>query len=180
MDSERVIAGHRVLRLLARGDRSQVWLAAGDIVLKVLDRPLAAGQPGSEARALHAARGEHVVELLDASMSDDEVVLVFPRLPRGSLATLLASGRGLDAGEAVTILAPLAGCLAGMHEGGVAHGALSPTHVMFRGDGAPVGGERRSRHLALEGHPRMCRHAMRASIHPGTRVGRADRCATHI
>ena len=138
MNSERVVAGHRVLRLLARGDRSQVWLAAGDIVLKVLDQPLAAGQPGSQARALHAARGDHVVELLDASMSDDEVVLVFPRLPRGSLAALLASGQGLDAGEAVTILAPLAACLAGMHGAGVAHAALSATHVLFRGDGAPV------------------------------------------
>ncbi|MEO8263262.1 MAG: protein kinase [Pseudolysinimonas sp.] len=138
MNSERIVAGHRVLRLLARGDRSEVWLAAGDVVLKVLTHPLGDGQPGLEARALHAARGEHVVELLDASSSDDEVVLVFPRLPRGSLAGLLAAGQGLDAGEAVTILAPLAACLARMHEAGVAHGALAATHVLFRSDGAPV------------------------------------------
>jgi hypothetical protein len=65
MSLERTVAGHRVLRLLARGARSQVWLAAGDLALKQLDAPVASDQPGREADALHRARGEHVVELVD-------------------------------------------------------------------------------------------------------------------
>jgi hypothetical protein len=138
MTTERTVAGHRVLRLLAHGTRSQVWLAAGDVVLKVLTPPIAVDAAGHEAEALHRARGEHVVELLDVSLSADAAVLVFPRLPRGSLADLLARRRSLDAGEAVTILAPIATCLARVHGAGVAHGALTPDAVLFREDGAPM------------------------------------------
>ena len=138
MTDERTIAGHRVLRLLGRGARSRVWLVPGDLVLKVLVPPIAAGQPGREAQALSRARDEHVVELVDVSVQADGVVLVHPRLPRGSLAEVLAGRRGLDAGEAVTILAPVAAALARMHEAGVAHGAVSAEHVLFRSDGAPV------------------------------------------
>lgn len=138
MTVERMIAGHRVLRLLGRGARSRVWLAPGDLVLKVLSAPVAPDQPGREAQALHRARDEHVVELVDVSVHPDEVVLVHPRLPRGSLAEILAARRGLDAGEAVTILAPIAGALDRMHQAGVAHGAVSADHVLFRADGAPV------------------------------------------
>jgi tRNA A-37 threonylcarbamoyl transferase component Bud32 len=137
MTLEHTVAGQRVLRLLARGTRSDVWLGAGDLVLKVLTPPVPAAAPGREAEALHRARGDHVVELLDVSLGTD-AVLVFPRLSRGSLAGLLSRRRSLDAGEAVTILAPIATCLARMHAAGVAHGALSPDAVLFRADGAPV------------------------------------------
>ncbi len=138
MALERTVAGHRVLRLLARGERSQVWLAAGDVVLKVLSTPVPVGQPGLEAEALHRARGEHVVELLDVSLGAEGAVLVFPRLPRGSLADLLVRRPALDAGEAVTVLAPIAACLARLHAAGVAHAALTPGCLLFRRDGAPV------------------------------------------
>ncbi len=138
MTLERTVAGHRVLRLLARGQRSEVWLAAGEIALKVLSNPVSAGRPGLEAEALHRARGEHVVELLDVSLGAEGAVLVFPRLPRGSLADLLVRRTALDPGEAVTVLAPIAACVARMHAAGVAHRALSPGCVLFRRDGAPV------------------------------------------
>jgi hypothetical protein len=138
MIEERTLAGHRVLRLLAEGARSQVWLAPGDLVLKVLRAPIAQGQPETEITALHRAAGEHVVDLLDLSQDAVQTVLVFPRLPRGSLAELMAARAVLDAGEAVTVLAPLASCLARMHACGVAHGALTPAAVLFRGDGAPM------------------------------------------
>lgn len=135
---ERTVAGHRVLRLLARGERSRVWLAANDLVLKELTAPVPVGQPGREGEALHRAQGEHVVELLDISIGARGAVLVFPRLPRGSLADLLRQRQFLDAGEAVTVLAPIASCVARMHAAGVAVGALSPASILFRRDGAPM------------------------------------------
>ncbi|MEQ1735046.1 MAG: protein kinase, partial [Rhodoglobus sp.] len=138
MTSEPTVAGHKVLRLLASGARSQVWLAAGDIVLKVLTPPVPVAAPGREAEALHRARGEHVVELLDVSLGAGGAVLVFPRLPRGSLAEVLSRRGYLDAGEAVTILAPIATCLTRLHSAGVAHAALTPDAVLFRADGAPM------------------------------------------
>lgn len=137
MADERTIAGHRVLRLLGRGERSSCWLAPGDLVLKVLDAS-APGEPAREAQALHRAAHDHVVALADISVQPGEVVFVLPRLPRGSLAELLSARRTLDAGEAVTILAPLAAALQHMHEAGVSHGAVSAEHVLFRDDGAPV------------------------------------------
>jgi serine/threonine protein kinase len=63
---------------------------------------------------------------------------VLPRLPRGSLAQLLERRAGLDAGEAVTVLAPVAACLARLHAAGVAHRAVGADHLLFREDGAPV------------------------------------------
>jgi hypothetical protein len=138
MTVERTVAGHRVLRLLARGERSLVWLAADGLALKVLNAPVPTDQPGREAEALHRARGEHVVELLGVSIGADGVVLVFPRLPRGSLADLLIRRATLDAGEAVTVLAPIAACLARMHAAGVAHASLGPGSILFRRDGAPM------------------------------------------
>lgn len=138
MTDERTIAGHRVLRLLGTGERSSCWLAPGDLVLKVLDTSAPPGQPAREAQALHRAAHEHVVALVDISVQPGEVVFVVPRLPRGSLAELLSARRTVDAGEAVTILAPLAAALQHMHEAGVSHGAVSAEHVLFRDDGAPV------------------------------------------
>jgi hypothetical protein len=131
---DQTIAGHRVLRLLATGTRSRVWLAPDDKVLKVISGHAVAG----EALALHRARGDHVVSLLDAAVDDDGAVLVFPRLPRGSLAEVMAGRAGLDAGEAVTVLAPISAALARMHAAGVAHADLSAAHVLFRADGAPM------------------------------------------
>jgi hypothetical protein len=112
-----------------------VWLAPGDRVLKVVDT---GAEALAEAAVLQRARGEHVVDLLDLAIDDLEAVLVLPRLPRGSLAQLLERRAGLDAGEAVTVLAPIATCLARLHAAGVAHGAVSADHVLFREDGAPV------------------------------------------
>lgn len=135
MSDLQLIAGHRVLRRLATGARSHVWLAPGDLVLKVVS-------PGeaviAEAQALERARGAHVVELVDVAVDDEQAVLIFERLPAGSLAQLLAGRAGLDAGEAVTVLAPIAACLARLHTAGVAHRAVSAETVLFRSDGAPV------------------------------------------
>ncbi|MEO8095001.1 MAG: protein kinase, partial [Pseudolysinimonas sp.] len=135
---ERTIAGHRVLRLLARGERSRVWLAADERVLKVLATPWAPNQPMAEVEALHRARGDHVIELLDVAIDETQAVLVFPRLARGSLADVLMSRAGFDAGEAVTALAPLAVTLARMHGAGVSHGSVSASNVLFRVDAAPM------------------------------------------
>jgi hypothetical protein len=115
-----------------------VWLAPHDIVLKTLRSPVEPGQLETEVSALDRAAGEHVIELLDVSQSDEQSVLVFPRLPHGSLAELLSARATLDAGEAVTVLAPVAACLARIHACGVSHRALTPAAVLFRGDGAPM------------------------------------------
>jgi hypothetical protein len=140
-------AGYRVLRSLARDDAAEVLLGfrdvdGGDPVAVALKSAPASPQGWRRAvgvvEALERARGEHVVELLDLDADTDAILLVFERLPHGSLAELLALREGFDAGEAVTILAPLVAALRRMHHAGVAHGAVASRTVMFRENGAPV------------------------------------------
>jgi hypothetical protein len=133
------VAGYRVLRSAGHGDRARLLLGYDEghtVVLKLT----ASDDPyrGVEIEALHRAAGEHVVALEDVSVDEHEAVLVLERLPNGTLAELLERRGGLDAGEAVTILAPLATTIDRIHAAGVAHGRLSLGAVGFRGDGAPT------------------------------------------
>jgi len=44
----------------------------------------------------------------------------------------------IGAGEAVTLLAPLAAAVLAVHESGFTHGSIAASRVLFRGSGAPV------------------------------------------
>jgi hypothetical protein len=133
------VAGYRVLRSAGHGDRARLLLGYDEgrtVVLKVTpaDDPCT----DAEIEALHRGAGEHVVALEDVSVDEHGTVLVFERLPNGTLAELLERRGGLDAGEAVTILAPLATTIDRLHAAGVAHGRLSLGAISFRDDGAPT------------------------------------------
>lgn len=133
------VAGYRVLRVAGRGARTRLLLGfdgGRTVVLKVADAGDA--RAAAELEALDRAAGEHVVELLDVAADEHATTLVLERLPGGTLADLLETRGSLAAGEAVTILAPLATTLERMHAAGVAHGALSLATIGFRADGAPT------------------------------------------
>lgn len=133
------VAGYRVLRSAGRGDRARLLLGFDDgrtVVLKV--SPAGDASAAVEIEALGRASGEHVVELDDVSVNENETVLVLERLPNGTLAELLERRPALDAGEAVTILAPIAATIDRIHTAGVAHGRLSLAAISFRDDGAPT------------------------------------------
>lgn len=133
------VAGYRVLRTAGHGDRARLLLGFDEgrtVVLKVaaVDDPAVT----VEIDALSRAAGDHVVVLDDVASDARESVLVLERLPGGTLTELLERRGALDAGEAVTILAPLVLTLDRIHAAGVAHGGLSPSAICFRDDGAPV------------------------------------------
>lgn len=133
------VAGYRVLRSVGRGDRARLLLGFDEgrtVVLKVTAADDA--RAAVEIDALERAAGEHVVALADVSSDQNEAVLVLERLPNGTLAELLERRGGLDAGEAVTILAPIAATIDRIHAAGVAHGRLSLSAICFRDDGAPT------------------------------------------
>jgi hypothetical protein len=133
------VAGYRVLRSAGHGDRARLLVGFDDgrtVVLKVT--AAGAADAGVEIEALERAAGEHVVALDDVSADERETVLVLERLPNGTLAELLERRSGLDAGEVVTILAPIAATIDRIHAAGVAHGRLSLASVCFRQDGAPT------------------------------------------
>jgi hypothetical protein len=94
---------------------------------------------GVEAEAVFRAAGEHVVELLDLTVSPDgSPALIMQRLGGMSLARLLSERERLEPGEATTILAPLCGAVRRMHDAGVTHGAIRADAVLFDANGAPV------------------------------------------
>ena len=133
------VAGYRVLRTAGHGTRSRLLLGFDDgriVVLKVS----AIDDPGHhrEIEALDRAAGDHVVGLEDVASDGRRAVLVLERLAGGPLVELLERRGTLEAGEAVTILAPLAVTVERLHAAGVAHGGLSPAAVCFRADGAPT------------------------------------------
>lgn len=149
----RELGGYRVLRSLARDERAEVVLghrtipASSDCPVDVVQTVALKVSPSSDAgwhvalrevSALELARGEHVVDLLDLDADDDCIRLIFERLPRGDLAELLRVRSQFDAGEAVTLLAPIAVTLQRLHAAGVAHGNLSARTVLFRDDGSPT------------------------------------------
>ena len=139
------LAGYRLLRTLGSGSRADVMLAhplrgeTGPVVLKLYGPAVAEGSVLAEVEALTRAAGEHVVRLVDVVPAEDgALALVLERLAGGSLARLLAARQSLRAGEAVTILAPLALTLARLHAAGVAHGAVGPGAILFDTAGSPT------------------------------------------
>ena len=139
------VAGFRLLRKLGSGSRADVFLGhAGSesprtAALKIFHATTAAESIDAEVRALSTANHAHAVALRDLSTgADGRPILVLERLELGSLGHLLTTRSILSAGEAVTILAPLAAAVGAMHESGVAHGAIAASRVLFRESGAPV------------------------------------------
>ena len=145
------IPGYDVRAPLGDGATATVWrarrLADGRAVALKVVRP-AGGEIGDalrEAGLLASLRHRHVVHLYDVlplvdpcTGRPDAVVLVTQLASGGSLAQLLARRRILSPGELVTVLQPMAGALADLHELGVVHGDLSTGNIVFRGDGMPL------------------------------------------
>ncbi len=100
---------------------------------------IAQGDVRAEA-ALEAwlpADGAHVQRLLDLGWAPNgDLVAVLADVPI-ALVDLLAVAP-LDAGEAVTVLIPLAEALADLHAAGVAHGAVGAAAIGLTRAGAPV------------------------------------------
>lgn len=139
------LGGYTVVRKLGEGTRAELLLArpadpdAAPVVLKLFRTEVTDESILAEATALDRARGDHVVELLDVTSTlDGDPVLILSRVPGPSLARLLVQRSSLEAGEAITILAPLALALARLHEAGVAYGAIRAEAVRFTEEGAPV------------------------------------------
>jgi hypothetical protein len=101
----------------------------------------------AEIEALRATRSEHVLRLLEVhpqpggrmrKRGGPPPALLLEHAPGGDLATLLSRRDSIRAGEASTILLSVAQGLDVLHQGGWAHGALTPQSVVFRRDGCPA------------------------------------------
>lgn len=141
------LGGYRLLRTIGVGSRAEVLLAhpvgaapeGPPVVIKVYGGAVSDESIIAEIEALGRAQGEHVVRLVDVtSTGEGAPAVILERHASGSLARLLSERASLDAGEVVTILAPLATTLARLHDAGVAHGAVGPPAVLFDPTGTPT------------------------------------------
>lgn len=141
------IGGYRLVRTLGEGPRAVVHLARLDgeneqdasVVLKRYRPEVREQDVSTEIEALARAVGEHVVPLLDVTMSyTGPPALVLGRLVGGGLGRLLAHRHAIGAGEAVGILRPVLAAVTRMHTAGAVHGALRADAVLFDRDGHPV------------------------------------------
>jgi len=139
------LAGYRVVRRLAAGDHSDVYLGYSatpgmvPVALKVF-RPDA--DPDSierQIRVLCQSPENQMVRLIDvATLSDERVCLVQERLDGRTLARLLTDRGNIATGEAVTLLAPVVAALAALHDSGLRHGAIGPAAILLHRSGRPL------------------------------------------
>lgn len=150
------VPGYTVGRLLGQGSTSRVWLVTDDRTGR--NFALKCFRPGSgqtlsgaampeegtrrEVRILAGLDHPHLVRFHDVvgtgSGTRDQAALVMDYAPAGSLAGLVAARGRLSAGEAVTVLMPIAQALAYLHRGGLTHGDVSPGNILFTAQGKPM------------------------------------------
>ncbi|QTX04815.1 hypothetical protein [Agromyces archimandritae] len=140
------LAGYRLLRRIASGDRADVYLAAGErepegepglVVVRVYEAGVSPASIGAEIEAMSEAGAATLPRLYDvAALADGRVCLAVERLGPVGLARILGERR-LDAGEAVTILAPLIDGIARLARAGFAHPGLQAADVVFDERGMP-------------------------------------------
>ena len=145
-----IVAGYRVVRRIGSGGRSVVFL--GHAVTATLDgadaparvvalKVMAADALGQDAsvRALLTATAVGLPAVLDvATTPDDRLCVVLEHVAGPTVLDLLASGRTLSAGEAVTLLATVVAAVQALHEAGFGHSAVSQAVVRLDGNGRPV------------------------------------------
>ena len=147
--AERSLAGYRLLRRIANGDRADVYLATVDrpdpadadvaalVAVRVYGSSVPGGSIATEIEAMTAETSGALPELYDvATLDDGRCCLAVERLPGPTVAGLLI-GRALDPGEAVTILAPVVVAVAELAESGFVHTRLSASDVILDTTGRP-------------------------------------------
>ncbi|WP_435198296.1 serine/threonine-protein kinase [Janibacter sp. GS2] len=140
------VPGYRLTRLLGTGSTSSVWRARREaddelVAVKVLPGE-APDELVREFTLLQHAAGEHVVTLHETLALDGgdgpATALVLELFAGGSLAEVVAARGHLSPGETVTVIAPAAQALTGLHELGVVHGDLSPGNLLLDSTGRPA------------------------------------------
>lgn len=145
------VPGYRLGRKLGTGGNASVWLAtserSGAIFAAKIINPSGNNHGAVAAANEHARREmqlldrvghEHLMQLHEVVAIDGAAALIITYAAGGSLAELVSARGPLPVGEVVTILTPIAQCLAYLHNRGVCHSDVSPGNILFSELGKPL------------------------------------------
>jgi hypothetical protein len=140
------VPGYDLHERLGAGASSVVWRATRrtggtEVAVKLVTTWGEGDCAAREAEVLHRLPAEGLVRVHEAfSLPDDPgvVAVVLDLVEGGSLAALLAARGHLTAGEAVTLVTPVARTLGALHAVGVVHADVSPGNVLLERSGRPL------------------------------------------
>jgi serine/threonine protein kinase len=139
VDAPPRVPGYRMVRPVARGRRSTVWLAwdlarQAEVALKVAPRT----DDALQREAAIAARVQHprLVRVLAQGRTSEHAWLAFEHVPGGELARRF--GRPLPREDALSLLRQAAEALAQLHRQGLVHRDVKPANFLLRADGGLV------------------------------------------
>ncbi len=139
------IPGIRVLRLIAEGGLSRVYLASREtddepLVLKILKSEVSSDEDMlrrfmEEYSLVERIQSNHIARIDGHGISEGHAYLVMEFFEGGDLSKRL-SGQALPPADAFRIFRELMYALGDIHEKGVLHRDLKPHNLMFRADGS--------------------------------------------
>jgi eukaryotic-like serine/threonine-protein kinase len=142
------VPGYVLSERLGAGASGAVWAATrqadrAQVAVKVV--PVATTEQADAAAREFAVLARVDVEglvtfheAIGLSGEPAAVALVLDRVGGGSLEQVVGARGHLSVGESVTILAPVARALAGLHALGVVHGDVTPGNVLVERTGRPL------------------------------------------
>jgi|SoimicmetaTmtHMA_FD_contig_41_2587870_length_3522_multi_5_in_0_out_0_2 class 3 adenylate cyclase/tRNA A-37 threonylcarbamoyl transferase component Bud32 len=146
--SEKLVSvqGYRIFSKIGRGGSSVVYLAEREsdqkqVVLKILDASAGLDEVllqrfVQEFDIISSIDHPNVVKIYDRGFSDRHAYIAMEYFPDGSLVEVIR--RGLNARQALSLLAQVASALREVHNRGVIHRDIKPGNLMARGDGSIV------------------------------------------
>jgi hypothetical protein len=140
------VPGYDLHERLGAGASSVVWRATRrtdgtEVAVKLVSTWGEVDCAAREAEVLHRLPVEGLVRVHEAfTLPDDPgvVAVLLDLVEGGSLAALLAARGHLTAGEAVTLVTPVARTLGALHAVGVVHADVSPGNVLLERSGRPL------------------------------------------
>lgn len=139
------LPGYDVDSLVSANSTGEVWRAraqaSGEIVAlkRVRPRdPAAADGLRRLVTLLNLIAHPHLQRVRELLPDGDQSVLVLDDADGGNLDQLLSGRGGIDPGEVVTSIGPVAEALGTAHERGLVHGDITPASIVFTSEGRPM------------------------------------------
>ncbi|MGD0054332.1 MAG: protein kinase [Acidimicrobiales bacterium] len=136
---------YRIVELLGVGRTAEVYLADDlslnrSVVVKVLLANLATHEQVRRTFRDHIVRSAtlshpHLARVFDGGQESGSIFMISEYLNGGSFEDVLASGRRLSLDDVARLGRDVASALAYIHANGFVHGSLSPSKLLFDGEG---------------------------------------------